>query len=102
MRHRQAAKAMCDQHNIRPGTLYGLFNPRDPLGTNRVAPITLLDAGELRVCLLPKGLPVQRPGVSDAGKDKNCCTQTRLLYKGVHSKTHLRLPIEKEVLMSDR
>jgi hypothetical protein len=49
MRHRQAGKAMCDQHNVRPSKLYGLINPRDLLRTNGVVPIALLDADEFRM-----------------------------------------------------
>lgn len=44
MSDHQTSKAMCDQHNIRLSALYRLFNNCDPLFTNWVVPIALLDA----------------------------------------------------------
>ena len=44
MSDHQASKAMCDQHNIRLSALYRFFNNCDPLFTNWVVPIALLDA----------------------------------------------------------
>ena len=43
MRYDQTRKAMCHEHNIRPGALRGFLDNCYPLFANWVVPNTLLD-----------------------------------------------------------
>jgi len=70
MRNREASQAVRDQNHIRPGSFYCVLNRGDPVFTNRIIPIALLDADETGIGLFPKRLPMQRAGVPDAGEDK--------------------------------
>ena len=87
MSNSQASKAMRYQDNIKCGTPHCIFNSCAPLITNWVVPIALLDAHKFWMRLLPDRLPMLRPRISDARKNKNGCGQGGLLCEWANVKT---------------
>ena len=71
VRHGDAAEAVRDEQRRRGGGPDRPVERLHPLRTDRIFPVPLHDATEVRVGLLPQSLPVLRTGVAPAGHDED-------------------------------